>query len=106
MRGIRCESGAVPQLYGESRHRTSLTKRWQGDELSQSAACFLFVTSLARYKMARSRPRSLGCRLAVPIFMEGYVFFLCRVFCWSAVKGGDGNGVGKAEKLLERLASR
>ena len=51
MRGIRCESGAVPQLYGESCHRTSLTKRWQSDELSQSAACFHISTSLARYKM-------------------------------------------------------
>ena len=38
---IRWKSGAVPQLYGEQHHGTSLTKTGCCEELSQSAVCFL-----------------------------------------------------------------
>ena len=38
--------------------------------------------------------------------MEGYVFFLCRVFCWAYVKGGDVDGDGKAGRVLGGPADR
>ena len=104
------ESGANPELFRNCMGSPAIVRLSQrdgrGDELSQSAACFLFITSLARYKMTRSRPRSLGCRLTVPIFMEGYVFFLCRVFCLNNIRGGEAGGDGKTGRGLGDLYSR
>ena len=59
------ESGANPELFRNCMGSPAIVRLSQrdgrGDELGQSAACFLFVTSLARYRMTHSRPGILGC---------------------------------------------
>ena len=80
MRGIRCDAGAVPQLYGEPCRRNSLTKRRQCDEPSQSAAFHPHdCMSLARYKMIHSGPYVGRTDLPPPDTRSG-VPFVSRFF--------------------------
>ena len=71
--GIRCESGAVPQLYGERYACDPLTEEAYCDELSQGATYSRISHNLRGMSLCMRRVGNLTFRLSFAVLSRFFI---------------------------------